>query len=105
VIELAETPQPPYYAVIFASIKVEDDEGYAELSQRLQELTVDQPGFLGMDSARVDIGITVSYWKDIESIKRWKQNSEHLVAQKLGREQWYERYKIRIAKVEHEYGK
>lgn len=104
-IELAETPQPPYYAVIFASIKVEDDEGYAELSQRLQELTVDQPGFLGMDSARVDIGITVSYWKDIESIKRWKQNSEHLVAQKLGREQWYERYKIRIAKVEHEYGK
>ncbi|GAA6167571.1 antibiotic biosynthesis monooxygenase family protein [Sessilibacter corallicola] len=102
--QLAETPEPPYYAVIFASIKIEEDQGYAETSARMIELAKKQPGFIGMDSARVDVGVTVSYWQDLASIKQWKQNAEHQVAQAFGREQWYSRYKIRIAKVELEYG-
>ena len=102
--QLAETPEPPYYAVIFASIKIEEDQGYAETSAKMIELAKKQPGFIGMDSARVDVGVTVSYWQDLASIKQWKQNAEHQVAQALGREQWYSRYKIRIAKVELEYG-
>ena len=67
------------------------------------ELVSKQDGFLGFESAREDLGITVSYWKDIESIKKWKANLEHQKAQKLVKELWYEQYKIRIAKIEQDY--
>lgn len=97
---LASTPSPPYYAVIFASVKGEDLSGYSELSERMKRLASEQEGFLGIDSARAEIGITVSYWKDMESINKWKVNIEHLKAKKLGREKWYSHYTLRIAKVE-----
>lgn len=71
---------------------------------RMEELAREQEGFLGIESARSEVGITVSYWKDLESIKRWKQNSEHVVAQRKGRSDWYTSYKTRIAKVERDYG-
>lgn len=95
--------QPPYYAVIFTSVKKDTDEGYAEMGARMVELAQQQPGFLSIESAREEIGITVSYWKDLESIKKWKQNLEHLEAQKQGRQNWYEKYIVRIALVEREY--
>lgn len=95
--------QPPYYAVIFTSVKKEADEGYAEMGAKMEVLARQQPGFLGIESARDAIGITVSYWKDLESIKKWKQNLDHLEAQKQGRENWYEKYTVRIALVEREY--
>ena len=93
----------PYYAVIFTSTRTESDNGYAEMAQRMVELAKQQPGFMGIESARNEIGITVSYWKDLESIKLWKQNTEHQLAQTLGREKWYSHYKTRICKVEREY--
>ena len=101
---LAKTPAPPYYAVIFTSIRTTGDNGYGEVADRMVSLAEQQPGFLGMESAREDVGITVSYWQDLDSIKQWKQNVEHLDAQKMGREQWYETFKVRIAKVELDYG-
>jgi len=91
--------QTPYYAVIFTSIKKENAEGYAEMAERMVELAHQQPGFLGVESARQEIGITVSYWKSLEAIKQWKQNAEHLVAQQLGKTKWYESYKVRICQV------
>ncbi len=94
----------PYYAVIFTSTRTETDEGYAEMSKLMVEMAQLQPGYLGIESAREEIGITVSYWKDLESIRKWKQNIEHLEAQKKGRSTWYESYKVRIALVEREYG-
>ena len=94
---------PPYYAVIFTSIKKENAEGYASMAERMVELAQQQPGFLGVESARQEIGITVSYWKSLEAIKQWKQNTEHLVAQELGKTKWYESYKVRICLVEREY--
>ena len=101
---LAKTPVPPYYAVIFTSIRTAGDNGYGKVADRMVTLAEQQPGFLGMESAREEVGITVSYWQDLDSIKQWKQNVEHLGAQKMGREQWYETFKVRIAKVERDYG-
>ena len=101
---LAKTPTPPYYAVIFTSVRTAGDNGYGEVADKMVTLAEQQPGFLGMESAREDVGVTVSYWQDLDSIKQWKQNVEHLGAQKMGREQWYETFKVRIAKVERDYG-
>ncbi|MCX2743375.1 antibiotic biosynthesis monooxygenase [Mangrovivirga sp. M17] len=101
---IAQTPEPPYYAVIFTSIRTSIDQGYEEMAKRMVELACQQPGFLGVESAREEIGITVSYWKDLESIKNWKHNSEHSFARKKGRKDWYKSFRIRIAKVEKDYG-
>ena len=82
--EIAEIPEPPYYAVIFTSHRTEGDNGYAEMAERMVKLASQQPGFLGIESARESVGNTVSYWSDLESIKAWKQNTDHLIAQKQG---------------------
>lgn len=100
---IAKTPEPPYYAVLFSSIRKDADDGYSDMAERMISLAQQQPGFLGIESARDDIGITVSYWTDLEAIKNWKQNMEHREAQKRGRENWYAAYKVRIAKVERDY--
>lgn len=105
---IADTPQPPYYAVVFTNMRNTDNEAanqdYAKTAQRMVELGSQEPGFLGIESVRDGLGITVSYWADTESIKRWKQNCEHLVAQEKGQKQWYAAYKTRICKVERDYG-
>ncbi|SFZ90419.1 Heme-degrading monooxygenase HmoA [Flaviramulus basaltis] len=93
----------PYYAVIFTSTQKENIEGYSEMAKQMDELVKQQYGFLGMDSVREDVGITVSYWENLDAIKNWKQQSEHLVAQQKGRTDWYNWYNVRICKVEREY--
>lgn len=100
---IAQTPAPPYYAVIFTSMTTPADSGYSEMSVKMVELATRQSGFLGIESAREEVGITVSYWADLESIKSWKANAEHLVAQSLGRKQWYSAFTTRICKVERDY--
>ncbi|WP_066222556.1 antibiotic biosynthesis monooxygenase family protein [Formosa haliotis] len=94
---------PPYYAVIFTSKQSEDTSGYSEMAEFIENLAKQQPGFLGIDSARSTIGITVSYWKTLEDITNWKQQTDHLQAQQLGRSQWYTFYNVKICKVEREY--
>lgn len=101
---IASTPAPPYYAVIFTSVRTEADDGYEEMAEKMLHLAQQQQGFLGAESARNTIGITVSYWRDLESIKKWKQDAHHRLAQQKGREQWYRSFKTRIAKVETDYG-
>jgi heme-degrading monooxygenase HmoA len=100
---IAKTPQPPYYAVIFTSLRREGDDGYGETAVHMLELAARQPGFLGVESAREGVGITVSYWADLDSIRAWKQETEHVAAQKQGQTVWYKAYKVRIAKVERDY--
>ncbi len=100
---ISNTPNPPYYAVIFTSIKIDEDKGYSKMADRMEELAFQQDGFLGYESAREELGITVSYWKDEESIKKWKDNLEHQTAQKTGKELWYKQFKVRISKVERDY--
>ena len=99
-----ELPAMPYYAVIFTSLKTARDlTGYSEMAEKMFELAAIQDGFLGVESAREDIGITVSYWKSEEDILCWKKNMEHLVAQKSGIEIWYQYYTVRVCKVERQY--
>ena len=74
----AHTPAPPYYAVIFTSLRTEGDQGYGAMAERMVELAAQQPGFLGVESAREGLGITVSYWADLASIAAWKQNAEQI---------------------------
>ncbi len=93
----------PYYAVIFTSIRTEGDNGYQEMALLMEELAQQQEGYLGIESARSELGITISYWKNLEAIKHWKQQTDHLVAQRKGRADWYSWYKVRICKVERDY--
>jgi heme-degrading monooxygenase HmoA len=101
---IATTPTPPYYAVIFTSVRTAGDHGYQEMSRRMVELASQQDGFLGVESARNEVGITVSYWRDLESIKKWKAHMEHKTAREKGRSTWYAEFKVRIARVESDYG-
>ncbi len=102
--DLARTPDPPYFAVIFSSLRTAGENGYDVTSKRMLELAAEQPGFLGVESAHDDLGITVSYWADEESIRAWKAVAEHRLAQEAGRERWYASYVVRVARVERDYG-
>ncbi len=100
---ISVTPEPSYYAVIFTSVRTEIDDGYSKMSNKMEQLVKQQPGFLGFDSVRNEAGITVSYWKDLESIKNWRDNAEHQIARLNGRKKWYKYFSVRIAIVEREY--
>jgi len=100
---IANTPKPPYYAVIFTSERTDAKEGYETMADKMVALAKEQNGFLGMESARENVGITVSYWSSLEAIRNWKMNSEHLMAQEKGRKEWYQNYKTRICLVERDY--
>jgi heme-degrading monooxygenase HmoA len=101
----ADTPRPPYVAVIFTSTRTEGDHGYAAMAEAMEERARDQPGYLGIESARdTGLGITVSYWVDEPAARAWKQVTAHLVAQRRGRSAWYADYRVRIAVVQRDYG-
>ena len=95
--------QPPYYAVVFTSVRTEEDGGYAATAERMGELVKEIPGFLGEDSARTPGGlsVTVAYFRDLAGIEQWRSDAEHLAAKAYGRAHWYERYSLHIARVEH----
>ncbi len=100
---IAKTPKPPYYAVIFTSIMNPHIEGYSQMASKMIDAVSKQKGYLGSESVREEIGITVSYWQNLEDIVAWKENMDHQIAQQKGRSQWYENYKVRISKVERDY--
>ncbi|MPT46830.1 MAG: antibiotic biosynthesis monooxygenase [Sphingobium sp.] len=97
---------PPYYAVIFSSLRSQEDEaGYQAMAVRMEELAQQMPGYLGAESLRGadGYGVTISYWRDTDAIRAWKQHSEHILAQGQGRQSWYECYSLRITRVERDY--
>ncbi len=99
----ATTPKPPYYAVIFTSIRNDGDNGYGETAKQMLELASKQPGFLGFETARQEIGISVSYWSTLEAIKAWKENTTHRQAQHRAKD-WHKSFRVRVCRVEREYG-
>jgi heme-degrading monooxygenase HmoA len=100
----AATPEPPYVAVIFTSTRTPDDtEGYARMAEAMEQLAAEQPGYLGIEAAREDLGITVSYWADDAAARAWKHVAAHLGAQHRGRERWYVDYRVRIATITRDY--
>ncbi len=103
--QITETPPPPYLAVIFTSLRSPgDDDGYAQAAATMAALAHEQPGYLGLESARESIGITVSYWRDELAARAWKQVAEHLVVQRQGLRSWYSNYRVRVATVMRDYG-
>lgn len=103
---LATTPDPPYVAVIFSAVLGTDATGYADAVARMRALAAQQPGFLGIDTAGGEDGqveITVSYWASEADAAGWKANAEHVVVQQVGRERWYESYRVRVARVDRAY--
>lgn len=101
---IANTPKPPYYAVIFTSTLAGNYPEYATTADEMVALAAQQPGYLGIESAREELGITVSYWQDEASILAWKQQAEHTLAREKGRKIWYQAFKTRVCKVERDYG-
>jgi len=111
---IAQTPKPPYYAVIFTSIRSSNDnndneattkhaQDYSATADRMVALAAQAEGFLGVESARNEVGITVSYWSDLDAIKKWKNHTEHIIAQEKGKQGWYSAYTTRICRVERDY--
>lgn len=100
--EPARTPTPPYYAVIFTTVRLPADDGYAAMAEEMEKLAATMPGYLGIESVRGadGFGITVSYWKDEDAIRNWKENAKHTTARRMGKEQWYHRFELRISRVE-----
>ncbi|NCV30471.1 MAG: antibiotic biosynthesis monooxygenase [Rhodobacteraceae bacterium] len=98
----SKMPEPPYYAVIFANQASKTPEGYAEMAAAMGEIAKTLPGYIGIESTRDADGfaITVSYWESEEAIKGWREHAKHAIAQKIGKERWYEDYILRVAKVE-----
>lgn len=101
---LAETPEPPYTAVIFTSLRTDGDNGYGEASAEMERLAREQPGYLGMESARSGLGVTVSYWRTEDDARAWKRVADHVAMQRRGRSEWYAAYEVRIATVTRAYG-
>jgi heme-degrading monooxygenase HmoA len=98
---LARTPDPPYWAVVFTSVRNrEPGDQFDETDLRMITLAAQQPGFLGVETASSDVGITVSYWRDEESIAAWRRNADHAFAQYEGRTRWFDAYELRVARVE-----
>ena len=104
--QFAPLPDPPYNAVIFTTKHSGTDPGgYGRMSEKMVELAAEQPGYIGIDSTRGadGFGITVSYWADEAALLNWKAQSEHLIAQGLGKTRWYDHYTVRVARVERQY--
>jgi heme-degrading monooxygenase HmoA len=99
----ATTPKPPYYAVIFTSVRHDGDNDYAETAKQMLELASKQAGFLGFETARQEIGISVSYWSTLEAIQTWNENARHRLAQNRAKD-WYKVFRVRVCRVEREYG-
>ncbi len=99
----AMTPEPPYYAVIFTSTRTDGDNGYGDTAKEMLDLASMQPGFLGFESARQEIGISVSYWSTLDAIRAWKENMAHRNARVRAKE-WYSAFRVRVCRVEREYG-
>ncbi len=103
---MSALPEPPYYAVIFTSQRMPGDQGYGDMAGRMVALAAEQPGYLGVESARdgEGLGITVSYWRGLDDIAAWRRHAEHKIARDTGRSDWYAHYTLRIARVERAYG-
>ncbi|CAM3167121.1 antibiotic biosynthesis monooxygenase [Saccharomonospora xinjiangensis] len=99
-----ELPEPPYYIAVFTSRLSPNTDGYSDTAERMNRLASEQPGFLGMDSVRDGLGITVSYWRDEESMAAWRRHAEHTIARETGRERWYDSFEVHVAEVKRRYG-
>ncbi|MFY9561672.1 MAG: antibiotic biosynthesis monooxygenase [Terriglobales bacterium] len=76
-------------------------KGYSEMAEQMSKLAKASPGFVAEKSFTAEDGerLTVVWWQDEDILKRWRNNTQHLVAQRVGRDKWYEYYKLEVATV------
>ena len=105
--KIANTPKPPYVCAVFTSIRTDVQEGYDEMDELTFKEIENIEGYLGCESFRDGngFGVNISYLKDMNAPKNWKENTLHKKAQALGKEKWYKNYKLRICSVERDYEK
>ncbi|GAB3898894.1 antibiotic biosynthesis monooxygenase [Larkinella knui] len=100
---IAQTPEPPYYVVVFTIVHAENLDGYEQMGEKMVQLASEQPGFLGLEYGIGDVELTISYWESSEAIRQWYAHAEHTIARDMGREKWFQAFKVRVARVERDY--
>ena len=92
------------YAVIFRAKVKKLDGQYSVMAKNMRDLAMSQYGCTEFTSCTEgDEEIAISYWPSLEHIKTWKNDADHLVAQSLGKEKWYETYTIQVVEIKREY--
>jgi heme-degrading monooxygenase HmoA len=102
--KVVQGPVPPYYAVIAPAELREDVRGYPEMATKLVQLTMQQPGFIGIEAGtQPGFSLAVSYWTSLDAIQAWATDARHMLAKEKGSADWFSKYVTRIAKVERVY--
>ena len=92
------------FVVIFRAKARDLDAEYSAMAAQMRQLALTQFGCLDFTAVTEgDQEIALSYWPDEASIRAWKQHTDHLMAQKLGRERWYASYSVEVAEVTRRY--
>ncbi len=92
------------YAVIFRAEIKELDHQYGEMASQMRKLAINQYSCAEFISVTEDNHeISISYWQDLDQIKKWKQDARHLIAQNLGIAKWYKSYKVEIVEILRSY--
>jgi heme-degrading monooxygenase HmoA len=74
-------------------------QDYGAMAQEMVETARTMPGFLDVKSYQAEDGerLTVVKWQDEETLAAWREHARHRIAQRLGREKWYENFHLEVA--------
>ena len=95
-------------AVIFeVKPKTEGKDEYLEIAANLREHLKNQKGFISIERfqslAQDGKILSLSFWRDEESITNWRNMIEHRMGQKKGKNKLFHSYRIRVAEVVRDY--
>ena len=96
-------------AVIFEVMPADDRRSaYLDLAAQLHRRLEKIDGFLSIErfESLTHPGkiLSLSFWRDEEAIRQWRNGSEHRAAQAAGRAGVFADYRLRIAGVIRDYG-
>lgn len=92
------------YAVIFHAEVAQFDEEYFAMARRMRERALADYGCVDfIANTEGSREIAISYWPSLEHIRRWKQDTDHLHAQQLGKSRWYKSYKVDVVEILRSY--
>lgn len=91
--------------VIFRAKIRQLDEHYARTAARMRELALTEFGCVEFCAVTESVDeVALSYWPSEENIRAWRAHPEHVEAQRLGKEQWYESWTVQVATITRAYG-
>ena len=93
--------EPGHYAVIFASERPLNPEGYAEMDEATMEAASQIDGYLGYEVVRQgEAAIFISYWRDQTAVGEWARHPLHKKAKEMGNTLWYDAYRSLVCQVQ-----